>query len=93
VDDHGEVCREAKVDAHVDVIVDWLHAFSPELKSVGFEAGALSQYLTYGLQAAGFEVICLEARRVKNTLTPCATRPTATTRAASPRSCCVFRRT
>jgi transposase len=68
VDDHGEVCREAKVDAHVDVIVDWLHAFSPELKSVGFEAGALSQYLTYGLQAAGFEVICLEARRVKNTL-------------------------
>lgn len=68
VDDRGEVCREAKVDAHVDVIVDWLHAFSPELKSVGFEAGALSQYLTYGLQAAGFEVICLEARRVKNTL-------------------------
>jgi transposase len=36
--------------------------------SVGFEAGALSQYLTYGLQAAGFEVICLEARQVKNTL-------------------------
>lgn len=68
VDDRGEVCREAKVDAHVDVIVDWLHAFSPELKSVGFEAGALSQYLTYGLQAAGFEVICLEARQVKNTL-------------------------
>src|SRR5689334_22006777 len=68
VDDHGEVCREAKVDAHVDVIVDWLRAFSPQLKSVGFEAGALSQYLTYGLQAAGFEVICLEARQVKNTL-------------------------
>ena len=38
------------------------------MKSVGFEAGALSQYLTYGLQAAGFEVICLEARQVKNTL-------------------------
>ncbi len=28
VDDHGEVCREAKVDANVDVIVEWLHAFS-----------------------------------------------------------------
>jgi len=27
-----------------------------ELKSAGFEAGALSQHLTYGLQAAGFEV-------------------------------------
>ena len=51
VDDRGEVCREAKIDAHVDVIVDWLHAFSPGLKSVGFEAGGLIQCLTYGLQA------------------------------------------
>jgi transposase len=68
VDDCGEVCREGKVDAHVDTIDDGLHAFSPELKSVGSEAGALSHYFTYGLQAAVFEVICLEARQVKNTL-------------------------
>ena len=68
VDDKGEVCREAKLDAQVDVIAGWLRAFSPDVTSVGFEAGALSQYLTYGLQAAGFEVICLEARQVKNTL-------------------------
>lgn len=68
VNDRGEVCREAKVDAHVDVIADWLRSFSTDVTSVGFEAGALSQYLTYGLQAAGFEVICLEARQVKNTL-------------------------
>ena len=68
VDDRGEVCREAKVDVHIDVTADWLHAFSPELKSVGFEAGPLSQYLTYGLRGAGFEVMCLEARRVRNTL-------------------------
>jgi transposase len=68
VNDRGEVCREAKVDAHVDVIADWLRSFSSDVTSVGFEAGALSQYLTYGLQAAGFEVICLEARQVKNTL-------------------------
>ena len=68
VDDKGVVCREAKLDAQVDTIARWLHDFSPELSCVGFEAGALSQYLTYGLQAAGFEVICLEARQVKNTL-------------------------
>jgi transposase len=37
------------------------------VKSVGFEAGTLTQYLTYGLQA-GFEVICLEARQVSVTL-------------------------
>ena len=35
---------------------------------VGFEAGALTQYLTYGLQAAGFEVVCLEARQVSAAL-------------------------
>lgn len=64
VNEHGEVCREAKVDAHVDVTIDWLRAFSPKLTSVGFETGALRQDLPYGLQAAGFEVICLEARRV-----------------------------
>lgn len=38
VDDRGEVCREAKLDAEVDVIADWLRAFSREVKSVGFEA-------------------------------------------------------
>ena len=68
VDDKGQLCREAKLDAQVDVIARWLHDFSAEVTSVGIEAGALSQYLTYGLQAAGFEVICLEARQVKNTL-------------------------
>lgn len=41
-----------------------LHSFSPEISSVGFEAGALSQYLTYGLERAGFQVICMEARQV-----------------------------
>jgi len=38
------------------------------VKSVGFEAGTLTQYLTYGLQAAGFEVVCLGARQVSVTL-------------------------
>jgi transposase len=68
VDDKGTVCREAKVAAQVETIAQWLHEFSGDVRSVGLEAGALSQYLTYGLQAAGFEVICLEARQVKNTL-------------------------
>lgn len=35
-----------------------------EIKIAVFEAGTLTQYLTYGLQAAGFEVVCLEARQV-----------------------------
>lgn len=68
VDDKGEVCLEAKVAAEIDAIVDRLRCFSSEVRAVGLEAGTLTQYLTYGLQAAGFEVICLEARQVSVTL-------------------------
>ena len=68
IDDKGEVRLEAKVAADVDAIVDRLRRFSADVTTVGFEAGTLTQYLTYGLQAAGFEVICLEARRVSLSL-------------------------
>ena len=68
VNDKGEVCLEAKVAAEIDAIVECLHRFDREVRSVGFEAGTLTQYLTYGLQGAGFEVICLEARQVSVTL-------------------------
>ena len=65
VDERGTVRHEAKaeVEVEVDRIVGCLRSFSSELMIVGFEAGTLTQYLTYGLQAAGFEVICLETRR------------------------------
>jgi transposase len=68
VNEHGEVQYETKVEADVQRIVTCLRSFSAELKVVGFEAGTLTQYLTYGLQAAGFEVICLEARQVSAAL-------------------------
>ena len=55
VDEHGEVRYEAKVEADVDRIVARLRSFSADIEIVGFEAGTLTQYLTYGLQAAGFE--------------------------------------
>jgi len=64
VDEAGEVRYEGKVAAEIDVIVAALRRFSVEVRQVGFEAGALTQYLTYGLSEAGFEVICLEARQV-----------------------------
>jgi transposase len=68
VDEVGVVRHEAKVAAEIELIVAALRRFSAEIKQVGFEAGTLTQYLTYGLQAAGFEVICLEARQVAATL-------------------------
>jgi transposase len=42
--------------------------FGQPIESVGLEAGTLTQYLTYGLLKAGFEVVCMEARQVKNAL-------------------------
>ena len=39
-----------------------------EITEVGLEAGTLTQYLTYGLQFAGCEVVCMEARQVKAAL-------------------------
>src|SRR4029453_13300082 len=68
VNEHGEVQYETKVEADVQRIVTCLRSFSAELKVVGFEAGTLTQYLTYGLQAAGFEVVCMEARQVNAAL-------------------------
>ena len=68
VDDEGAIQFEAKVAAEVTEIVACLKRFNPAIQSVGFEAGALTQYLTYGLQEAGYEVICLEARQVSAAL-------------------------
>ena len=68
IDDEGTVQFESKVSSDVDKIVTCLKHFSPEVTSVGFEAGTLTQHLTYGLQAAGYEVICLEARQVHGAL-------------------------
>jgi transposase len=68
IDEQGKVCHEAKTAAQPAAIADCLKGFSAEVKAVALEAGTLTQYLTYGLQAAGFEVVCMEARQVKNTL-------------------------
>jgi transposase len=68
VDDEGAIQYEGKTSSDVEAIVACLKRFNPGVRSVGFEAGALTQYLTYGLQAAGYEVICLEARQVNAAL-------------------------
>ena len=68
VDDDGTIQYEGKAASDVSDIVGCLKRFDPSIDSVGFEAGALTQYLTYGLQAAGYEVICLETRQVNAAL-------------------------
>jgi transposase len=68
IDDQGEIKAETKLDSEVDDIAEYLHGLDYDVSSVGLEAGTLTQYLTYGLQSAGYEVICMEARQVKAAL-------------------------
>lgn len=35
---------------------------------IGFASGAMSQHLSFGLKAAGFDVVCMEARQVNAAL-------------------------
>jgi transposase len=64
IDDKGEIIKEAKLDSEVEPIVAWLASVRSEIEIVGLEAGTLTQYLTYGFQAAGYPIVCMEARGV-----------------------------
>jgi len=64
IDDAGELITETKLSSEVTDIIAHLDALDLELSVVGLEAGTLAQYLTDGLQSAGYEVICMEARQV-----------------------------
>src|SRR5210317_364585 len=68
IDDEGELLAEGKTDSEVAEIIAFLDDLELDIDSVGLEAGTLTQYLTYGLQFAGYEVVCMEARQVKAAL-------------------------
>ena len=64
IDETGTVRLERSLPSEVEDIVDCLHGFGEEIACVGLEAGSLTQWLTYGLRAAGFKPVVLEARHV-----------------------------
>ena len=68
IDEAGEIVAESKMDSEAADIVAFLDELEIEIAKVGLEAGTLTQYLTYGLQFAGYRVVCIEARQVKNAL-------------------------
>lgn len=59
---------ECKTDAEAADIVAILDDLDVDIATVGLEAGTLTQYLTYGLQFAGYSVHCMEFRQVKAAL-------------------------
>ena len=68
IDNDGAIRLETSVPSEVEDITAVLDSFDGDITSVGLEAGVLTQYLTYGLQSTGYEVICMEARQVKAAL-------------------------
>ena len=68
IDGDGGVAAETKLPSDVQEIVTYLDELEFDIEIVGLEAGTLTQYLTYGLQYAGYDVVCMEARRVKAAL-------------------------
>lgn len=68
VDESGTVLLERSLASEIDDVVAALRAFGKEIGSVGLEAGTLTQWLAYGLRAAGFKPVVMEARQVNATL-------------------------
>jgi len=65
MDEKGEIQAEGQVDSEAEAIDAFLRKLGLEIMLVGLEAGTLTQYLTYGLRDAGYQVVCMEARQVK----------------------------
>lgn len=68
VDQDGEVQLERSLPSDIDKIVESIDEFGGEIEAIGLEAGTLTQYLVYGLRAAGFRTVVMEARHVKSAL-------------------------
>src|SRR5215469_12233576 len=68
IDETGEIRLERSLPSEGDDIVHFLRGFGEEITFVGLEAGSLTQWLTYGLRAAGFRPVVLKARQVQAAL-------------------------
>lgn len=68
VDTKGKVLFERELACEIKDIAECLSGFPHPIERVGFEAGTMSQHLFFGLQAQGFDVVCMEARQVNAAL-------------------------
>lgn len=68
VDADGKHVFESTVECEIEDIVRCLEDLPVSTMRIGFESGAMSQHLYYGLRSAGFDVVCMEARQVNAAL-------------------------
>lgn len=68
IDADGGTVFERSVACDIEDIAQCLAGFEASGLRIGFEAGAMSQLLFFGLKSAGFDVVCMEARQVNAAL-------------------------
>lgn len=68
MDANGKRIFERAVVCEIEEIQACLHDLPQRSCRIGFESGAMSQYLFFGLKKAGFDVVCMEARQVNAAL-------------------------
>ena len=68
VDADGKHVFERTIACEIENIVRCLEKFPTSRLRIGFESGAMSQHLYFGLRRAGFDAVCMEARQVNAAL-------------------------
>jgi transposase len=70
MDNEGKIVHEGNALSEVDALDAWLrkHGSDWTIQRIVFETGQLSTHLYHGLKAAGFPVICIDARHANGTL-------------------------
>lgn len=66
VDASGRIVRESKVASEPEALIGWFSSLGFPLSRIGLEAGPLSQWLYAALTEAGFTVVLLETRHVRD---------------------------
>jgi transposase len=68
LDDAGVVVFEGSVASRPAALAKLLNAKAPHAERIALETGSLSSWLWHELKAAGFPVVCLDARHAKAAL-------------------------
>ena len=64
----GKIVEELQAESTPEALVGAVKSLSYEIAAIGLEAGPLSQWLSKGIEEAGFSVVLMETRLVKAAL-------------------------